>query len=1380
MRDASGVPVADVTISAGSGRTATTGSNGHYTLSVPAGRYIVSATKLGYTFNPPSRTVDVSADVTGQDFTATVSTVPDNEGGPVPGRPTQSRTVGKVTVYANSFSGSATSWTATGTVWIGPYTIVEEGSVTATGSTLSGKGVVSMITAANGSRRTTLFRDDFGVNASTGVLTPRFVSGHELRLKNLVGFRITQDAYRFSIDVLQGRMAGTLKLAVVIPQNNLVKEVSFALDHNGATTGRITDAKFTLGRVTLSVEEATLGADGIALKRAALDLPATLGGSSAALSVGNARITRDRQLILGSGSVTVNFPNIRVGGEKGFRIEGAKATLSLENGTYLFSGAGTFVLPGVGAGSGGCGIGTSFKLASSPPPLREASLSLKGCFKIPLANTGFFLTSVNGKVQLDERSVAIDVGIGIEGGPEIPGLGAAISGNPSAHWDTSWEVGLKGNLNVFRWQAAQAELRLNPREGLIGTLHISVLGVVEGDGRLHVWKDTSGFHFAGRSTVDVQIAAGAILKKCVGAFGAETCVLIPPTKITGPDAQADFGQFRTPSSNAAYGMKGEVNVLGYNPAFFVDVNRNVRFDLNGLQGYDLVDQVSRQSSPAQASGDAVYKVNVGTTPTLIVAMGSERDGLSLTLTDPQGTQITSTSGDPAVFYTSTVTQTLYTVSNPRAGEWTVTVSNITADDNYLLEVLGARVAPAIPEVPSLVANGTGYTVALRATGAPTATYSLFYDDNASGNDGKPIAVGLPLSKRNVAWDTRTVPEGDYYVYALLDDPFHAPVVAYSNRSVPVRDDTPPTTPTGMQVTVEESRAVIKWQPNTEPNVVGYRIYYREPGSGQTFVTDIPGGGQTKYTQQGLYLSGVWEMAISAYDVNGNQSPRNAPIKVMIGKVVPAVPQLRSPSDGATFDANQVVALSWTAVDQATDYTAQVAGGPDGVITVDWQAGTTATLGQLAEGTYAWRVKARNGTIESDWSQPRQFTVKPRTMGLQYYPLSSPIRLLDTRVGFPACDNPGAPLGQDSTTRVQAARTNCTGIPADAQAIVGNATVVNRTAESREGYLTLYPSDAARPEVSNLNYIKDQIVPNAFTVGLDDQGRFSIFTVSRLDFVVDITGYYAPPRSSGLYYYPLPRPVRLLDTRAGLPACENPGAPVGPDGIIEVPVVTDCSGIPSDAQAVVGNATVVNRTPESREGYLTLYPCAGIRPEVSNLNYVPGQIVPNAFTVGLDDQGRFCIFTVSRLDVLVDIAGYYSDRPVDTSGRPGLLYQSLQSPVRLLETRSGLPGCENPGSPLEQDSTRVQAARTNCTGVPANAQAIVGNATVVNRTPQAREGYLTLYPSNASRPEVSNLNYVPGQIVPNAFTVGLDNQGHFSIFTVSQLDFLVDITGYFLP
>ena len=144
---------------------------------------------------------------------------------------------------------------------------------------------------------------------------------------------------------------------------------------------------------------------------------------------------------------------------------------------------------------------------------------------------------------------------------------------------------------------------------------------------------------------------------------------------------------------------------------------------------------------------------------------------------------------------------------------------------------------------------------------------------------------------------------------------------------------------------------------------------------------------------------------------------------------------------------------------------------------------------------------------------------------------------------------------------------------------------------------------------------------------------------------------------------------------------------------------------------------------------------------------------------------------------MDVTGYFSSEAVDANGA-GLLYNALAAPVRLLDTRAGSQACNMPSAPLVGNTETEQIATKACTGVPANALAVVGNATVVNFI--SGGGFVTLYPSNATRPNASNLNFTANHIVPNAFVVGLGANGGFEIFVSATTHFIVDVTGFFAP
>ena len=136
--------------------------------------------------------------------------------------------------------------------------------------------------------------------------------------------------------------------------------------------------------------------------------------------------------------------------------------------------------------------------------------------------------------------------------------------------------------------------------------------------------------------------------------------------------------------------------------------------------------------------------------------------------------------------------------------------------------------------------------------------------------------------------------------------------------------------------------------------------------------------------------------------------------------------------------------------------------------------------------------------------------------LVYFPMT-PCRLLDTR---PAPDNVGpratAVAGHETYTQtVIGTNGNCT-VPVDARAVAMNVTIANGTADS---YLTVWPSDAAQPVASNLNWPAGSgPIPNKVDVKLSADGRISLFNNGgTVNVLGDIVGYYADHNHDDRYY-----------------------------------------------------------------------------------------------------------------------------------------------------------------------------------------------------------------------------------------------------------------------
>ncbi len=259
------------------------------------------------------------------------------------------------------------------------------------------------------------------------------------------------------------------------------------------------------------------------------------------------------------------------------------------------------------------------------------------------------------------------------------------------------------------------------------------------------------------------------------------------------------------------------------------------------------------------------------------------------------------------------------------------------------------------------------------------------------------------------------------------------------------------------------------------------------------------------------------------------------------------------------------------------------------------------------------------------------------------------------------------------------------------------------------------------------------------------------------------------------FYPLPRPLRILDTRAGQPACDTPGQKItGGTSRLQTAAGRTCDSIsiPANAKALTGNITTV----QSGGGFLTLYPSDATRPTVANSNFQANQVLNNVFTVGLGaGDGAFNIYVTTDTDVVVDITGYYAP-----PGAGGLYFHPLTTPIRMLDTRAGQAGCDTPGAPIAAGVERLQQGRVFCNGItiPSSASALVGNATAV--TPSG-QGFLTLYPGNAvTRPLAASSNYASGQTMNGAFTVGLGADGTFKIYSSATTDLVIDVLGYYSP
>jgi hypothetical protein len=244
------------------------------------------------------------------------------------------------------------------------------------------------------------------------------------------------------------------------------------------------------------------------------------------------------------------------------------------------------------------------------------------------------------------------------------------------------------------------------------------------------------------------------------------------------------------------------------------------------------------------------------------------------------------------------------------------------------------------------------------------------------------------------------------------------------------------------------------------------------------------------------------------------------------------------------------------------------------------------------------------------------------------------------------------------------------------------------------------------------------------------------------------------------------PGRLADTRLDGHTVDTlfAGQGIRPAGSTLELTVANRGGVDPTATAVVLNVTAADAV---GSGFVTVYPCGVTQPTASNLNYGPGDIVPNAVMAKIGSNGQVCIFVSQATDIIVDVNGFF---PANTS------LQSI-NPARVLETRPGLKtvdGLQQGGGPSAGGSSTAVQIGGRAT-VPSDAAAVVLNVTV---TGTQAAGFITVYPCGTAIPTASNINYVAGDTVANLVVAKIGAAGTVCLFTNSAVDLIADVNGYF--
>ncbi len=418
-------------------------------------------------------------------------------------------------------------------------------------------------------------------------------------------------------------------------------------------------------------------------------------------------------------------------------------------------------------------------------------------------------------------------------------------------------------------------------------------------------------------------------------------------------------------------------------------------------------------------------------------------------------------------------------------------------------------------------------------------------------------------------------------------------------------------------------------------------------------------------------------------------------------------------------------------------------------------------------------------------------------GGEYHPLT-PARIFDTRApGINA--TPGVIVTNSVGGVVDVQILGQGGVPANPADVLAVAISITVTEPTKVGYLTAYPSGSAPGISSVLNYAANQTVPNLSVQTVGANGKLTLKLVTPIagtaHVLIDVFGWFSTSTyvTNGARLVPV-GPARIYDSRE---AIFNPGQlPLGQGTIVAVPIrgadsqnptITDVVPNSPDVVGVVLNVTGINNLTGSNSTYVSVVPETPVtNPTTSNLNLTAGQIKANLVIVPVTNvDGMIRLFNLTgQTHLAVDVVGYMKANQ-DPTTRLGRVIP-LTAPFRSFDTREPSFGNAALGPAQTEGWSFSQfVASVLLDGQPVGNQiALLGNLTGTGLSRTAPtipvSTFVTVFPSDVSRPLASNINVVEGANVPNMALIKLGADDQIKTYNLQgYIHYLFDVSAVVL-
>lgn len=586
-----------------------------------------------------------------------------------------------------------------------------------------------------------------------------------------------------------------------------------------------------------------------------LELPEFTGGSK--IAINNLQVINNKVDYAGR----IDLPTMKLG----------KSSLGLKN-AYMeydstetkFVGHAILEIPKV--------FGIEGKIGLVNAQLNEVGFGLDG-MNIAIDATGFFVNRLYGELGgLAQPPLKITGQADITGGPKVLDVAAIEGKNLTLTVDMSGNFGGSGDLKLFSFDLAAGKFDLDKNKGFSIQATLNAMDIVEANLTL---KCDKSLHLQGVAQGNIHVP-----KNVPWIGGMEVSDAQLSIHDAGINADIEQGILKVGfwmKWNGQFGVSGRMTLW--------DANKSPQLamlDETAAVGKDSI-MIAAETSPVV--------VPSGQSQSIIRLTWEEDADTDFSLSGPNGESLTPVncpidSLTANYFKNTDQKEAFYVIANPAAGSWTYTISN-PAVTLYKVEIYQVDDKPALTITSPNQDTLTSGSLAINwnSNAASGALLSLYYGKDNQQTTGTLVAGELDPASGGYTWDTSNIQNGDYYIYAIVDDDCNDPVIAWATGKITVQNLAAPAVPQGLAAEAINGYLNISWNPNSEADLEGYRIYLLD-AQDQPMESAFVSLDHQSFEWNGLEANQTYRIAVCAVNDSKLESYPSQVVEVFLPQAIP--------------------------------------------------------------------------------------------------------------------------------------------------------------------------------------------------------------------------------------------------------------------------------------------------------------------------------------------------------------------------------------------------------------------------------------------------------------------------------------------------------------